>query len=312
MEEIRNYLSTYELDEQLTLAKLSKIFGRTIRMDDYPELKNELYQANTNYRAKIEMGRKERNNTRMRIANQKNKAIIDYKRSIKRNEILVKRAKEIQATLDFLSYNWKRYDDRYIVSDCGHVINTQTNKLNKHTKNPLGYLVVSIANQVKSVHRVVAELFIPNPNNLPEVNHIDGDKSNNNISNLEWTTHSENVKHSFEKLGRTSSFLINRVKPGEGKGYSYCKFRNKFISQGSFNGKVKYLGAFDTAEEAAENTRKYREDNNLRQPSKKGYTERNGRYIAQCNVKGKTKYLGCYKTPEEAIAKTKEYKESLV
>ena len=47
------------------------------------------------------------------------------------------------------------------------------------------------------VHRLIAETFIPNPDNLRDVNHKDGNKLNNDISNLEWVSHSENVKHSY-------------------------------------------------------------------------------------------------------------------
>lgn len=63
-----------------------------------------------------------------------------------------------------------------------------------------GYCIVTLSKErigiTKKVHRLVAQAFIPNPEDKPEVNHIDGVKSNNQISNLEWATSCENQKHS--------------------------------------------------------------------------------------------------------------------
>lgn len=72
------------------------------------------------------------------------------------------------------------------------------------------------------LHRVVAELFIPNPNNLPQVNHIDGNRENNKASNLEWVTGSENSQHAYSidlrvvKLNQESrNKLLQALKEGE-------------------------------------------------------------------------------------------------
>lgn len=65
-----------------------------------------------------------------------------------------------------------------------------------------GYLVVNLTNNnihvTKGIHRLVAEAFIPNPENKPEVNHDNGDKSDNSVSNLVWATRSENAKHAID------------------------------------------------------------------------------------------------------------------
>ena len=75
-------------------------------------------------------------------------------------------------------------------------------KILKQRKNHKGYPVVYLSKYGKQstrvVHRLVAKAFIPNPNNLPQVNHKDGNKENNNVCNLEWCTNSENQIHAWK------------------------------------------------------------------------------------------------------------------
>lgn len=126
---------------------------------------------------------------------------------------------------------WKEiqgYDGRYEVSNEGRVRsysngrwgNGPSSKLLRLKKSGSGYPMVDLRKphaggkvEYRLVHRLVATAFIENPRGLPQVNHKDGDKTNNHVSNLEWVTPSENAYHAFrtglkkpsEKQKRTAS-----------------------------------------------------------------------------------------------------------
>lgn len=89
------------------------------------------------------------------------------------------------------------FDGKYQVSSWGRV--RSANGILKPYKNKKGYLKVGLAKNGKSnkkrVNRLVAIAFIPNPNDYPVVDHIDGNKENNSVSNLRWVTDEENRKH---------------------------------------------------------------------------------------------------------------------
>ena len=85
---------------------------------------------------------------------------------------------------------------KYIISDCGDVISPFTKKLLKGWKNSYGYLCVSINKKIYTVHSLVAETFLNKPDKYDIViNHIDGNKLNNDISNLEYISRAEYVAH---------------------------------------------------------------------------------------------------------------------
>lgn len=96
------------------------------------------------------------------------------------------------------------YEGIYQISNLGRVKSTRKNIIRNNQNGKDGYKIISLWNKGKgktfSIHRLVAETFIPNPDSKPVVNHIDGNKQNNNADNLEWCTNSENDLHAF-RLG---------------------------------------------------------------------------------------------------------------
>lgn len=91
---------------------------------------------------------------------------------------------------------WVKVKDfDYSVSNKGEVKNNKTNRILKQNVSTSGYLYVQLCAEkpyMKYVHRLVGEAFIPNPNNLPQIDHLDGNKRNNEVSNLRWVSISEN------------------------------------------------------------------------------------------------------------------------
>lgn len=132
------------------------------------------------------------------------------------------------------------------VDSLGKVMNRKPRNVKIH-KGTNGYLCVDLnSNNVSSqkyIHRLVAEAFILNPENKPTVNHKDGNKLNNNISNLEWNSYSENNKHATDNNLRQS--------PWTGK-FGVNHPQSKSVVQLDKKGNV--IDTFVSAREAQEKT----------------------------------------------------------
>ena len=109
----------------------------------------------------------------------------------------------------------KNYEDRYLVSDTGLVFSKLSNRLLKPKIDRYGYKVIGLTLNGKTkhitIHRLVAINFIHNPNNLPVVNHIDENKLNNNVNNLEWTTVKDNDNHGTRNIRMANTKKKNPI-----------------------------------------------------------------------------------------------------
>lgn len=129
------------------------------------------------------------------------------------------------------------YEEYYTIDSIGRIYSKRKNRYLKPNIRLDGYvnqtLCDNITHKTYYVHILVAQHFIPNPDNLPEVNHKNGIKTDNSVDNLEWTTHKNNIIHSFEILGKIL-FNIDKKKP-----------------VGKYNNKGKLLDKYESLIEAA-------------------------------------------------------------
>jgi len=112
----------------------------------------------------------------------------------------------------------KDFED-YLISDNGEVYSKKSNNLLKprHTKDGYVYYRLSKPGGIQKdfkAHRLVALAYVENPNNLETVNHIDGDKTNNHYSNLEWMNRSDQLQHAYD---------LGLKKPMRGLNHSVAK-----------------------------------------------------------------------------------------
>lgn len=149
----------------------------------------------------------------------------------------------------------KGYEDYYTVSSFGKVVSLRNDKVLKYSVNHKGYFIVQLSKEgVKKnyrVHRLVAQTYIPNPDNLPEVDHINGDRQDNRIENLRWASPSSNTRN--RDVCRKSSSKYNGVYYQDSKWVAIIRVNRKNV----------YLGAFKCERFAALTFNKYCLENNL-------------------------------------------------
>ena len=139
----------------------------------------------------------------------------------------------------------------YEVSNLGRVKSLKDNLgrdrelILKPQKNQNGYFIIDLKRSTKLLHRIVAEAFIPNPENKPQVNHKDSNRGNYQISNLEWVTASENIQHGYKygNIKPTRHRLGAQTGGGEFRQIYLDQRRNRWVASVEYlNEKGKKVG----------------------------------------------------------------------
>lgn len=163
---------------------------------------------------------------------------------------------EDNPVLNVIYKELKDFNGHYLIGNNGTILN-RTKTLKTYINNS-GYECIKLtalkSNKHRLIHRLVAETFIPNPDNKPEVNHKDGNKLNNTVENLEWVTSSENKRHSLVTGIRKYNNPTLGKKLSKNSKYhnvTYDKQRNKWVASVRHNGRNYFQKRFNTEEEAA-------------------------------------------------------------
>lgn len=141
----------------------------------------------------------------------------------------------------------KGYDEKYSITKDGRIWSHLHNRWRKIQVNNKGYqFIILSSNDKYYISRLVAETFIPNPENKPEVNHIDFNPLNNNVNNLEWVTAQENSRHS-KNAGR---LYHPKYGTNPSKYIGLCWNMNKWAVRKNLNGRIYWLGRYRDEDEA--------------------------------------------------------------
>ena len=141
-------------------------------------------------------------------------------------------------------YKFIKDFENYEVSNFGNVKNSITGRILKNQIYNNGYFYVKLCKDGKTlnktIHKLVGNAFLPNPENKRCIDHVDNNRLNNNVENLRFASHSENGMNQKISSKNTSGF----------KGISFNKKNNKWMACIRINGKNKNLGYFEKIEDA--------------------------------------------------------------